>query len=510
MTILQRYNGLDTIATFQLWQVFQSRLQEHAYAQKAYEQSKALQSPALYAMLRGILVDQDLIRPLREQFEAENKQLEATLDFITKSLGLGVINLASPTQVAWMFDCLSAKLPLDRKTGKAKTGREELEQLSKADIEMAPLCNIILAWRDRAKMLQVLEESLTDKDGRMRTFYKVAGTKTRRWSSSKNALWTGMNMQNIKRDEDEKVGHASIRSMFIADPRMKFLNIDLERADSWAVALEVFKHIGDRSYLDACSSSDLHTYVSSLVWPELGWTGDPRVDKGIASQFFYRQYDYRFMSKKGGHGSNYLGKARTLAIQMKIPVAVAERFQEAYFTAFPGIPRWHLNRARELQTTGSLTNLLGFRRNFHSRLDADATLREAIAYLGQSVTAGIINESITRIWKEQLTYGFPFEFLAQVHDSVLIQYRETDEEDVIKVITDCMTIPISVTSPKGEKATIAMPLEVSVGWNWASASPSNPDGLKKLRTGAKDDRVRVRQPIEKKPTFMDRRVSAIY
>ena len=510
MSVLQRYNALDTIATFQLWQVLEGRLQEHSYASKAYNQSKGLQSPALYTMLRGILVDREAVEPLKAQLEAETIKLEKALDAITKPLGFGFINMASPQQVAWLIEVLGGTLPRNRKTGSPETGREALEQLAKADHELAPVANIILATRDRAKMLQTLNTDLIDRDGRMRTFYKIAGTVTRRWSSSKNALWTGMNMQNIKRDEDEKAGHSSLRTIFIADPGMKFLNIDLERADSWAVGLEVFKTIGDRSYLDACSSSDLHTYVSSLVWPELGWTGDPATDRKIAEQFFYRQYDYRFMAKKGGHGSCYLGKARTLAIQMKIPVKVAETFQEAYFKAFPGIPKWHLARARDLQTRGHLTNLLGFRRNFHSRLDADATLREAIAYLGQSVTAGVINESIVRIWNLQMSLPGYFEFLAQVHDSVLVQFPEHLEAVVIDMVSNCMNIPITVTSPSGTKATYAMPLEVSVGWNWAGLSASNPDGLKKLKNGAKDERTRTRQPSEKKLAKLDRRVSSIH
>lgn len=507
MSQLQTYNGMDTIATFELWTVLEKLLAENKPAKDIYEFSLRLQQPALYAMMRGVLVDREEIGKLREKFEAECKQLEATMDFITKSLKMGVINFASPVQVKWLFSCLGAEIE--------STDIEAMEKVTKAHPDLSPVVNIIRSWRDRAKMISVLKDNIFDQDDRCRTTYKIGGTVTGRWSSSKNCLWTGMNMQNIKREEDEdKVGHASIRSMFIADPGKKFCNMDLERADSWGVGLEVFKCTGDDSYLNACASQDLHTYVSRLVWPDLGWTGDFDHDVAIAEQFFYRQYDYRFMSKKGGHGSNYLGKPWTLAHQMKIAVWVAERFQKAYFRAFPGIPQWQKIKARELQTTGQLINLFGRPRNFHDRLDSDATIREAIAYLGQSVTADSINKVIEKLWLLMaLRPDLGIEFLAQVHDSCLIQYPEEKEQEIMAILPSFLSIPITVQSPSGHVRTEAIPMEYSVGWNWAKVNKknpaANPDGLKKLKSGRADERQRQRNPETKEANFMDRRVSSI-
>ena len=495
MSVLQEYNGYDTIATIQLWQKFAEQLAEKPEAMAVYEEEKALSQPLLYAMLKGILVDQQVTGELKELFDRENADLLQRLDFITKCCGLDVINLGSPVQVQWLFGCFDADID--------SSNRESLEQLIKADPELAPIANIILMWRDRKKMLDVLQPDLVDRDGRMRTFYKVAGTDTQRLSSAKNALWTGMNLQNIKREDDEDaVGHANIRSMFIADPGYKFCNIDLERSDSWAVGLEVFQSTGDRSYLDACSARDLHTVVSRLVWPDLGWTDDEEANVAIAEQYFYRQYDYRFMSKKGGHGSNYLGSAFGLAKQMKIPVHVAERFQRAYFRAFKGIPKWHQIKARELQTTGRLTNLFGRVRNVHSRLDSDGTLRALIAFLGQSVTAYVINRIILRMWRQQMIRPqMDFHILGQVHDSGLWQFPEAREAEFCALVREMAQIPITVTSPQGETITKSIPIEVATGWNWAKVNKknpaANPDGLRKLKPGQLDTRQRTRYPVTK-------------
>ncbi len=520
MTILQTYNGMDTIATFALWQAFKAKLVEDPAISTQYNLTLKLYTPALFAMARGILVDQLTITQLREQFEAENKAVEAKLDVITQGLGLGVINIASPKQKLWLLECLGAKIPTkyDPKIGKSRpsTDRDSLEKISKSDSELAPICNIIMAWQNRAKMLTVLVPELLDRDGRMRTGYKVASTVTDRWSSGKNCLWTGMNMQNVKRDEDEEaVGHVSIRSMFIADPGKKFINVDLKGADSWAIALEIFKHTGDKSMLAMLQTGDIHTEVAKLVWPGLGWSADKKVNKKIAEQFFYRQFDYRFMCKKAGHGTNYYGSAAALAMQMKIPRHLAENFQHKYFRAIPGLRPWQQNTIIDLETSGTLTNLFGRIRRFHKRLDDNKTHKEAIAWKGQSVTARVINECLLRVFATQLQKpDLGIEFLAQVHDSILAQFNEKCEAAVIEEFNLACKIPITVTSEiTNETLTISIPIEIATGWNWAKQGynkelrqiTTNFDGLREY-TGNIDDRTRQKTPKLQKPRLMDRRV----
>lgn len=507
---------MDTIATFALWQEFKSDLPVKPQLAAQYNLTMKLYAPALFAMIRGILVDQQTMAELRVQFEAENKALEAKLDMITRGLGMGVINIASPQQKIWMLECLGAKIPMkyDPKIGKSRpsTDRDSLEKLAKSDPELSPVCNIIMAWQNRAKMLTVLSPELLDRDGRMRTGYKVASTVTDRWSSGKNCLWTGMNMQNIKRDEDEEeVGHASIRSMFVADPGKKFINVDLKGADTWAIALEVFKYTGDKSLLNMLLNGDVHTEVAKMVWPGLGWTGDKKKDKKVAEQFFYRQYDYRFMCKKGGHGTNYYGTAAALALQMKIPRHVAENFQHKYYKAVPGLRPWQQETIVEIETTGTLTNLYNRVRHFHKRLDDNKTHKEAIAWKGQSVTARTINECLLRVFAHSLqTPRLGLEFLAQVHDSILGQFDEGNEAEVIDVFEKACRIPITVTSKAtNEIIIISIPIEISTGWNWAKESKSNPDGLREY-TGTTDDRKRQKTPILPKPRFLDRRVCGVY
>lgn len=136
MSDLQRYNGIDTIATFRLWEEFEKQLSQKPWASETYTLVKQLQAPAFYAGLRGILVDPEVVQDLKPTFEAECARVEEVLDSITKPLLNRVINLGSPQQLKWLFNCFGAN--------PRKTDREHLEKLQKTDPELAPIITLVL------------------------------------------------------------------------------------------------------------------------------------------------------------------------------------------------------------------------------------------------------------------------------------------------------------------------------------------------------------------------------
>ena len=90
------------------------------------------------------------------------------------------------------------------------------------------------------------------------------------------------------------------------------------------------------------------------------------------------------MGKRGGHATNYYGKAITVARHLQVPVNLIEKFQNAYLGAFPGIPRWWTAIQQQLQEKGWIETPFGRVRQFFGRRHDDATLREAIAFNPQS------------------------------------------------------------------------------------------------------------------------------
>lgn len=492
----QIYNGLDCCVTLE---VFHELRQTVSPSSKlTYDFERALQGPALEMMLRGFKVDptdrKAAIAYLRSMLygpRPDNEpSLYETLNEFAHAIWDKPLNPRSHVQLKDFF-YKHMRLPEIWTSNKGQKvlsmNRETLEKLSNY-FHAQPIINCILTIRDYAKQLEIVETEV-DPDGRMRTSYNIAGPETFRWSSSKSAEGTGGNMQNIKKDPDDLEHSAtkSIRRMFVADPNMLLIGIDLEQAESREVGWQCGTLFNDWTYLDACESGDLHTLTCRMIWPDLLWTGEPKADRKIADAKFYREFSYRDMSKRGGHGSNYLGTPFTMARHLKVPTPLMDRFQERYFAAFPAIPKWHRHIAEQLQTKQCLTNHFGMTRYFYGRPNDDTTLREAVAFIPQSSTAVRLNLGLYRIWKwlhaEKLGY-----LTAQVHDAVYFQIAQCDDTTRAHIIRKALEL-VEVELFHNSRRYI-VPGEAKIGWNWGNYHPTiNPNGLRKFK--GDDTRVRL-------------------
>lgn len=464
----QLYNGLDNCITLEVMEHLQAH---HGRLPDVYSFSLAMQAPALEMMLRGWKID----NVARNQGVCLLQKNLERLDFILQQYAQAIwerpLNPRSPKQLLEFF-YKSMGLPeqwiSQKGVRKLSTNRETLEKLE-VYYHAKPVIAVILAYRDTAKQLEVLNTAI-DSDSRWRTSYNIGGTETGRWSSSASAEGTGSNIQNI---------NPVLRTMFVADPGFVLFGIDLEQTESRDVGWLCGTLFNDWGYLDACEAGDLHTTVCKLVWPELKWTGDRKADRLVAEQPFYRHFTYRDMAKRGGHGSNYLGTAFTMARHLKVDAKVIQAFQTAYFKAFPGIPEWHAWTARQLQTTSQLVTPFGRSRTFFGRVGDDTTLREAVAFVPQSTTADRLNLGLWRVWKEM---GREVQLLGQVHDAIYFQIPETANiPAAVERVLALLETPLFHTLPNGSVRSFIVPGEAKWGWNWGSASPKNPDGLTKWK-----------------------------
>ena len=233
----------------------------------------------------------------------------------------------------------------------------------------------------------------------------------------------------------------------------------------------------NRIYISG-NSGDLHTTVTKMTMRHLPWGSAP--DREIAERPFYRHFDYRFMSKKLGHGSNYLGQPPKMAAETKFPIQSVKDFQEAYFNAFPCIPAWHQSVFYNLINLGFIETLFGDRRYFFGRPKEGSTQRDAVAHAPQSMTAKEINTGILNLWR-----GNRVQLLMQVHDSILFQYPEEQEDEIIPWALEQLKVYLELK--RGRKFFV--PVDAKTGWNWGNESIDNPDGLKKWK--GSDSRKRV-------------------
>jgi DNA polymerase I-like protein with 3'-5' exonuclease and polymerase domains len=488
---LQIYNGLDCCITSEIAQeIIHKRA---APMPAAYGFSLALQAPAMEMMLRGWKIDPWARQEGTQLLLGQLDKLNQTLQAFAFAVWDKPLNPRSPLQVKdFLYGAL--KLPehwiSQKGVKKLSTNRETLEKLE-VYFHARPIVATILAYRDVAKQLETLQKEI-DSDGRWRTSYNIGGTETGRWSSSTSAEGTGSNTQNI---------NPALRDMFVADEGFVLVGIDLEQTESRDVGWICGTLFNDWTYLDACEAGDLHTTVCRLVWTKLPWTGDKKKDREIADQPFYRHFSYRDMAKRGGHGTNYLGTAFTMARHLKVPPKIIEDFQKAYFSAFPCIPRWHQWTAQQIQTVGKLITPMGRERTFFGRPNDDTTLRAAIAHVPQSTTADRLNLGLWRVWKK---LGLKLQLLGQVHDAIYFQVPE--EANIPEIIQEVLALLETPLFHKGRRFVV--PGEAKWGWNWGNHHlhteaclskgcllKENPDGLGKWK--GKIDRKRT--------AFLDRR-----
>jgi len=479
------YCALDCTLTHEIWVKIRKELDN--VTNNTYNFELDSLKPAMAMTLKGLRVDEERVKDIRIPLQAKRLKLERMLHLFSQAVWGKDLNHNSPVQLKKiLYEELNLPPVISYKRGKQKvsTDRDALETLKEAYPRARPFCNTILALRDIDKNLQMLS-SKRDSDGRIRCSYNVAGTETGRWSSRESPWRTGTNLQNITKD---------LRAVFIPDDGMKMFYVDLEQAESRAVAYLA----NDENYINVCESTDLHTEVVKMIWPNLGWSGDPVQDRALADKPYYLHHSYRDICKRAGHGTNYGVSAHSLGRQIKIKVSHATRFQLLYYGgvvpwlslerwhkqdnkggfkelldhgekisgglikikgAFSKIRTWHSVIQKELIETGSLVTPFGRRRHFWDRLRDAATLRAAIAFVPQSTIGDLLNLGLLRVFRELKSEGV--EILGQVHDAILGQCDKDKVDELMPKILKRMHNPLQVNGRE-----MLIPSSVEVGDNW--------------------------------------------
>jgi DNA polymerase I len=473
------YNGLDTLVTYEILEVLLPQLSP--VTSKTYALSRALQGPVLDMNSCGLLVDEER----RQQVIAEYKEQIYTLTIQLNRLireGIGWQFTPSPgRKYQWPSDEQLKALFYDHmqipeikrrdKSGSRVTvDRDALEQLEHY-FYAEPIIGHILLLRDLAKKISFLSTAI-DPDGRLRTSFNIAGTRTGRFASSFSDFGTGTNLQNVEN---------KLRAVFVPDPGYKFCNIDLEQADSRGVGAIHWNLFRDGRYLDACESGDLHTSVARVGFPNLDWTNDIKHDRSIADGKFYREFSYRDASKRLGHGTNYQGQADKMHRATHIPLNNIIAFQAEYLRRFPAFPLWWQWVERQIRDVRRITTLLGRQRYFLGDWKDPETIRQAVAYEPQSVTADSINRGLLRLWRANIG-----QLLVQVHDSILFQFPEDREAEVVP---QALAL-IEETHILKDGRPFKIPAEAKTGYNW-SDDKDDPDSLKKWPQSLGQKRVRL-------------------
>ena len=379
----------------------------------------------------GFLVDADALRALGEEFRAH---IALLTDEIAALMGAR-INLNSPKQLGEMlFDKMG--LPAPKKTQRGySTSAEVLENLA-AEHEV---CAKILEYRKYQKLESTYIDSLLnlqDAAGRIHSRFDQVATATGRISSAEP------NLQNIP--VRTELGR-QIRRAFIARPGCVLVDADYSQ-----IELRVLAHMsGDETMIEAFrEGQDIHARTAAEVY-------------GVPLEQV--THEMRSASKAVNFGIVYGISDFTLAKNISVSRKEAREFIERYFERYPGVKRYMDAAVAEGREKGYVTTLMGRRRYLPELASANFNLRSfgercAMNSPIQGTAADIIKLAMIRVADALRKGGYKARLILQVHDELIVEAPEDEQERVRALLKDCME----------GVAALAVPLktDISVGRDW--------------------------------------------
>jgi DNA polymerase I-like protein with 3'-5' exonuclease and polymerase domains len=407
-------------------------------------------SPALVQVMnRGIKVDLDKKQDLHNKLSVLLTHIETSIDSL-----LGEhINIKSSHQIKKLFiDLLNVDPVINRKSKTASFGSDAMLVYLEEYPIYRPLITLILEYRSIGVFVRTFLSAKVDDDDKMRTSYNVAGTKTYRLASRKNAFGAGMNIQNIpskgkidlkyslmsvtEEEDDAELDNIdspvygstelpNCKELFICEDDEMFFDIDLAAADARII-----------SWVSGCK------FLTELFEdPE----GDPYL---LLAREYYRNPNLNKKSKERqifkavNHATNYLGRPNTISAKAGLLVHEVEQIQKFYFSLCPEIPKLHKEVEAQVYGRGYIENVWGARGWFLNKNDP-MILNQAMAWVGSSPVGILINKGLVSISDNDKA----IQIRLQVHDSLAGTFKKTDITAPERIIKHC-SIPLPFEIPR--------------------------------------------------------------
>ena len=416
------------------WKPLKERLKETGMLSLMEEIEMPL-SLVLYSMEEeGVLVRREELKHYGDALTGRISELEKE---IYHKAGVE-FNINSPKQLGEvLFEKLG--LPEGKKT---KTGYSTAADILEKLAAEYPIVSDILEYRGLTKLKSTYADGLANyigADERIHTNFNQTITATGRISS------TEPNLQNIPMRME--LGRR-IRKVFV--PKSGYLFMD---ADYSQIELRVLAHMsGDEKLIEAYRmEEDIHRITASQVFhtpfeevTDLQRRNAKAVNFGIV------------------YGISSFGLSQDLSITRK----AAAEYIEQYFKTYPKVKGFLDGMVEEAKKNGYVTTLFGRRRpipelsssNFMQRSFGE---RVAMNSPIQGTAADIIKIAMIRVYNKLKEEGLKSRLILQVHDELLIETNESEEETVRKILESQMK----------EAVQLAVTLEVDLhtGKDWYEA-----------------------------------------
>lgn len=396
--------------------------------------------------VRGINFDKEYALEQRERIENRVKHLEEKLnEFAGRE-----INWNSHQQVAkLLFDDfkLPTGLTKNYKTPERSTGKEAVKALISNchNDSVKEFLETLLEYRIKSRLwstyLKPLLEKHLGKDGKIHTFYHLAGTVTGRLSSS------SPNLQNIAKDP-------IIGGCFIPQPGWKLGIWDYKQLElvlaAWLAGEDKLLEAFDRG-------QDLHTAVLADM---KGVSYEEAVNRVKSGEW----ETVRGYIKNVHFGVLYGGSAHAIVRQslmagIKISYKNAQKMIDDWYAKYPKMKAFIENTLKEVRNTGKVVGPTGQTRRLpEAAFGNKRAERQAVNSLIQGFAAQVTLAALLSVSRQ--LYKKYAKTVLTIHDSIVMEYDPEHEDYVKSVMNMAMTEGVQSILQKYFKFGKDLPLAV--------------------------------------------------
>ncbi len=426
------YATEDADITFQLASIFKEKLK----SMDLYEIFSTIEIPLIEVLIEmeylGTYVDVGFLKTISDKIQ---KKLVALKNAIYNLSG-EEFNINSTQQLAnILFDILN--LP---KIKKRSTAEDVLIELSRRH----ELPKYLLEYRKYNKLkntyLDTLPDQVHKKTGRIHTTFNQTIAATGRLSS------TNPNFQNIpiRRKEGRE-----IRRAFTAQKEgNKILSADYSQ-----IELRIMAHLScDKNLCNAFKNNeDVHSRTASNVF-------NVPMDNVLP--------EMRRVAKIVNFGIMYGAGPFRMSKELDLPISEAGKIIDSYFQQYDGIKNYIEETIKRAKKDKFIKTILGRRRPVWD-LDSDngnrrkAAERMAVNMPIQGSAAELIKIAMINIYKDINDINMASKMILQIHDELIFEYPQDEEEEIIGIVKKNMENALSLTIP--------LKVDFGVGLNWYEA-----------------------------------------
>jgi len=479
------YNAIDTYATG--FCAITWILEAPIWAKDNYLLEFPNVFPCHLAEMTGIKRDMSRLEKVRQEQDKIDEDLTTSLRTM---IGEPNFNPGSPKQVLQLMHILGCKdlTSSDEKNITKARFRHPLN----ARI-LGPIIKIRKARKLKSTYLTVGAKAKEFK-GRILCALNPHGTDSSRLASTEHHFWTGLQLQNQPRGK-------LVKQTYIADDGFFFAEVDLEQAESRDTAYLS----GDEKLIKAVEHSpDFHSQNCSNFF---GIPFEKLFDVVTKTRLDKKVID---IAKRVNHGANYnmgayilietMGEEKILEARKLLNLPkhwgykeIAEHLLATFHKTYPGIKgtmyegikseitRTHMlvSQAYHYNVEGSSFNKLSdedyerfiphipkwTRYCFGDPTKSKMQLNSYISHSPQSLNAQTLNKAWQRVFHKiaiHPEHAANFKLCAQVHDSILFQYRE-DHEYLCDMVKEYMEIPITIRGYDNKIRTFTVPADIKKG-----------------------------------------------